>query len=115
MYTLVSIHPTTTADYIFFSLTVFWFLSEIYITYALLILQYLVSFFFRYQVISTPTDIFMVMEYVSGGELFDYIVKNGKVSKNLCVKFHNFFFAVCRIVKVVIATVCINRQLILVD
>ena len=36
---------------------------------------------FRYQVISTPTDIFMVMEYVSGGELFDYIVKHGKVSK----------------------------------
>lgn len=35
--------------------------------------------FWRYQVISTPTDIFMVMEYVSGGELFDYICKNGKV------------------------------------
>ena len=34
-----------------------------------------------YQVISTPTDIFMVMEYVSGGELFDYIVKHGKVRK----------------------------------
>lgn len=34
----------------------------------------------RYQVISTPTDIFMVMEYVSGGELFDYICKNGKVT-----------------------------------
>lgn len=32
-----------------------------------------------YQVISTPTDIFMVMEFVSGGELFDYIVKNGKL------------------------------------
>lgn len=32
-----------------------------------------------YQVISTPTDIFMVMEYVSGGELFDYIIKHGKV------------------------------------
>ncbi|EEB10280.1 5'-AMP-activated protein kinase catalytic subunit alpha-2, putative [Pediculus humanus corporis] len=28
-----------------------------------------------YQVISTPTDIFMIMEYVSGGELFDYILK----------------------------------------
>lgn len=42
---------------------------------------YLFDFFFldRYQVISTPTDIFMVMEYVSGGELFDYIVKHGKV------------------------------------
>lgn len=39
-----------------------------------------------YQVISTPTDIFMVMEYVSGGELFDYIVKHGKVREKLyCV------------------------------
>lgn len=28
-----------------------------------------------YEVITTPTDIFMVMEYVSGGELFDYIGK----------------------------------------
>lgn len=34
-----------------------------------------------YQVISTPTDIFMVMEYVSGGELFDYIVKKGKLKE----------------------------------
>ena len=31
--------------------------------------------------ISTPTDIFMVMEYVAGGELFDYIVKKGKVGR----------------------------------
>ena len=44
--------------------------------------------FFRYQVISTPTDIFMVMEYVSGGELFDYIVKNGKVSDFIDVPRH---------------------------
>lgn len=35
----------------------------------------------RYQVISTPTDIFMIMEYVSGGELFDYIVKHGKLKE----------------------------------
>uniref|UniRef100_A0A8C0GY30 non-specific serine/threonine protein kinase n=1 Tax=Chelonoidis abingdonii TaxID=106734 RepID=A0A8C0GY30_CHEAB len=35
-----------------------------------------------YQVISTPTDFFMVMEYVSGGELFDYICKHGRVSDN---------------------------------
>jgi len=34
-----------------------------------------------YQVISTPTDIFMVMEYISGGELFDYILKHGKISE----------------------------------
>lgn len=35
---------------------------------------------YSYQVISTPTDIFMVMEYVGGGELFEYIVKHGKVN-----------------------------------
>ncbi|KAK4323534.1 hypothetical protein Pmani_005767 [Petrolisthes manimaculis] len=33
-----------------------------------------------YQVISTPTDIFMTMEYASGGELFDYIKQKGKIS-----------------------------------
>jgi len=40
-----------------------------------------------YQVISTPTDIFMVMEYVSGGELFDYIVKHGKLSEDKARRF----------------------------
>ena len=32
-----------------------------------------------YEVIETPSDIFMVVEYVPGGELFDYIVRHGKV------------------------------------
>jgi serine/threonine protein kinase len=32
-----------------------------------------------YEVIDTPTDIFSVMEYVPGGELFDYIVSRGRV------------------------------------
>lgn len=32
-----------------------------------------------YEVIDTPTDIFVVMEYVSGGELFDYIVSRGRL------------------------------------
>ncbi|KAM3175241.1 protein kinase, AMP-activated, alpha 2 catalytic subunit [Hymenolepis weldensis] len=40
-----------------------------------------------YQVISTPTDIFMIMEYVSGGELFDFIVKSGKISEKDARKF----------------------------
>ncbi|TYZ64719.1 hypothetical protein PybrP1_009372 [[Pythium] brassicae (nom. inval.)] len=31
-----------------------------------------------YEVIDTPTDIFMVLEYVAGGELFDYIVSKGR-------------------------------------
>lgn len=42
-------------------------------------LQIICVLCFRYQVISTPTDFFMVMEYVSGGELFDYICKHGRV------------------------------------
>jgi len=40
-----------------------------------------------YQVISTPSDIFMIMEYVSGGELFDYIVKQGKLQESEARKF----------------------------
>ncbi|KAJ8925619.1 hypothetical protein NQ315_009463 [Exocentrus adspersus] len=40
-----------------------------------------------YQVISTPTDIFMIMEYVSGGELFDYIVKHGKLQEHEARRF----------------------------
>lgn len=35
-----------------------------------------------YEVIETTTDIFMIMEYVPGGELFDYIVSNGKLSED---------------------------------
>lgn len=40
-----------------------------------------------YQVISTPTDIFMIMEFVSGGELFDYIVKHSKLHESEARKF----------------------------
>lgn len=40
-----------------------------------------------YQVISTPSDIFMVMEYVSGGELFDYILKHGKLEEKEARRF----------------------------
>ena len=32
-----------------------------------------------YEVIDTPQDIFVIMEYVSGGELFDYIVSRGRL------------------------------------
>ncbi|KAH8741219.1 hypothetical protein FG386_000126 [Cryptosporidium ryanae] len=33
-----------------------------------------------YEVIDTPTDIYMIMEYVKGGELFDYILQKGRLS-----------------------------------
>ncbi|KAI6182839.1 5'-AMP-activated protein kinase catalytic subunit alpha-2 [Aphelenchoides bicaudatus] len=41
-----------------------------------------------YQVISTPTEIFMIMEHVSGGELFEYIVKHGRLKSD---EARNFF------------------------
>jgi len=41
-----------------------------------------------YEVLDTPTDIFLVIEYVSGGELFDYIVSKGRLSAD---EARNFF------------------------
>ena len=38
---------------------------------------------YSYEVIYTPTDIYMVMEFVPGGELFDFIVSNGRVRSKL--------------------------------
>mmetsp|Transcript_7285 Transcript_7285/g.26070 ORF Transcript_7285/g.26070 Transcript_7285/m.26070 type:complete len:603 (-) Transcript_7285:19-1827(-) len=35
-----------------------------------------------YEVISTPTDIFVVTEYAPGGELFDYIVQKGRLTED---------------------------------
>ena len=37
------------------------------------------GWWYRYEVIDTPSDIFLVMEYVPGGELFEYIVRKGRV------------------------------------
>lgn len=34
-----------------------------------------------YEVIETPTDVFVITEYSSGGELFDYIVERGRLSE----------------------------------
>jgi hypothetical protein len=39
-------------------------------------------------VIDTPTDIFVVIEYVSGGELFDYIVSKGRVRVHISYCVH---------------------------
>lgn len=40
-----------------------------------------------YEVIETPTDIFVVMEYVKSGELFDYIVEKGRLQEDEARRF----------------------------
>ncbi|KAI3454706.1 hypothetical protein Pfo_011369 [Paulownia fortunei] len=40
-----------------------------------------------YEVIETPTDIFVVMEYVTRGELFDYIVEKGRLQEDEARRF----------------------------
>ncbi|CAM6100921.1 unnamed protein product [Calypogeia fissa] len=40
-----------------------------------------------YEVIETPTDIFVVMEYVKCGELFDYIVEKGRLMEDEARRF----------------------------
>jgi len=41
-----------------------------------------------YEVIETPTDIYVVMEHVKSGELFDYIVEKGRLQED---EARNFF------------------------
>ncbi len=40
-----------------------------------------------YEVIETPSDIFVVMEYVKSGELFDYIVEKGRLGEEEARRF----------------------------
>ena len=50
-----------------------------YITFVYLIHFMILT---SYEVIETPSDIFVVMEYLAGGELFDHIVQQGRLSEN---------------------------------
>ncbi|OEH73966.1 hypothetical protein cyc_05354 [Cyclospora cayetanensis] len=40
-----------------------------------------------YELIDTPTDIFVVMEYVAGGELFDHIIQKSRLSESEARRF----------------------------
>jgi 5'-AMP-activated protein kinase catalytic alpha subunit len=45
-----------------------------------------------FEVIKTPVDIYVVMEYVKDGELFDYIVEKGRLHEE---EARSFFQQVC--------------------
>lgn len=40
-----------------------------------------------YQIIETPKQLYLIMEYMSGGELFDYIVEHSRVKEIEACKF----------------------------
>ena len=39
-----------------------------------------------YEVIDTPDDLFLILEYVNGGEIFDYLVAHGKMKEEVAKK-----------------------------
>jgi 5'-AMP-activated protein kinase catalytic alpha subunit len=41
-----------------------------------------------YEIIETPRQLYLITEYVPGGELFDYIVKNQRLSEEEACKFY---------------------------
>merc|ERR1719267_335175 len=51
-----------------------------------------------YEIIETPRQLYLIMEYASGGELFDYIVANGRVQEpEACSFFHQIIAGVEKI------------------
>jgi 5'-AMP-activated protein kinase catalytic alpha subunit len=40
-----------------------------------------------YEIIETPKKLYLIMEYASGGELFDYIVKNTRLKEKEACKY----------------------------
>jgi len=41
-----------------------------------------------YEIIETPRQLYLITEYVPGGELFDYIVKHQRLSEQEACKFY---------------------------
>lgn len=45
------------------------------------------TFSISFKIIETPTELFLIMEYANGGELFDYIVDKTRVKEKDACKF----------------------------
>jgi serine/threonine protein kinase len=62
----------------------------------------LLSTYCRYEVIDTPSDIFMIMEFVPNGELFDYIESRGRLTSEEARRFFQqvrlFFSLLCYVI-----------------
>ena len=41
-----------------------------------------------YEIIETEKELYMIMEYCNGGELFDYIVRHTRLSEKQACKFY---------------------------
>ncbi|KAJ3392552.1 Map microtubule affinity-regulating kinase [Lobulomyces angularis] len=57
-----------------------------------------------YEVIDTPKELYLIMEYVAGGEIFDYLVAHGKMKEKEARKhFHQIISAIdyCHNLKVI--------------
>jgi serine/threonine protein kinase len=61
-----------------------------------------------YEVIDTPNEIYLIMEFADGGELFDYIVANTRVKEPLAAK---FFHEICNGIDYVHSMNVIHRDL----
>lgn len=42
-----------------------------------------------YDVIDTPDKLYLILEYASGGEVFDYLVAHGRMKEKVRLKMHN--------------------------
>jgi serine/threonine protein kinase len=51
-----------------------------------------------YDVWETATDLYLIMEYVEGGELFDYLVSKGRLHADEALHYFQQMCVLCRVI-----------------